>query len=89
MQKQVHVIFSGRVQGVGFRFSTMSIARHLSVRGWVRNLAGSSVELVADGEEKVLQDFIRRIEGEFSGCISDRDVQWSDATGEFQRFEIR
>ena len=44
------VVFSGRVQGVGFRFTCQSLARGFDVAGYVRNLADGRVELVAEGE---------------------------------------
>ncbi|MBL8829940.1 MAG: acylphosphatase, partial [Planctomycetaceae bacterium] len=43
------VLFHGRVQGVGFRVTTRSIAQRFAVTGWVRNLPDGSVELLAEG----------------------------------------
>lgn len=56
-----HVIFDGRVQGVGFRYTVMDLARGFDVRGWVRNLPAGSVELLAAGEEDEVRAFIREI----------------------------
>lgn len=89
MYKRVHLTFRGRVQGVGFRYTSESIAGILGVSGWVKNVAGGDVELVAEQEECVLYDFMRRLEDEFSGYIKDKQADWSQATGEFKDFRIR
>ena len=56
-----HVIFEGRVQGVGFRYAVKELARGFDVCGWVKNLADGTVELQAMGEAGELTDFIREI----------------------------
>lgn len=55
------VIFEGRVQGVGFRYTVKELARGFEVRGWVKNLPDGSVELLAVGEEGEVAEFIREI----------------------------
>lgn len=55
------VIFEGRVQGVGFRYTVKDLARGFDVCGWVRNLPDGSVELQAMGEADELDAFIREI----------------------------
>lgn len=89
MQKRVHVIFSGMVQGVGFRCTSESIAASLGVSGWVKNVSGGEVEIMAEQEEGILNDFLRRLEDEFGGYIKDKQVDWFNATGEFKGFQIR
>ena len=59
------VIFKGRVQGVGFRYTAQDYAQGLGLLGWVRNLADGSVQLVAEGEEEVVLDLIKKIEARF------------------------
>lgn len=61
-----HVIFEGRVQGVGFRYTVKELARGFEVCGWVKNLPDGSVELLAAGEAGELADFIREITEESS-----------------------
>jgi acylphosphatase len=87
--KRYTVRFAGRVQGVGFRYSTLSIARRYDVTGYVRNCPDGHVELVAEGSPRELDEFLHEVRDHFSGNIRDerRDVQ--DASGEFTGFDIR
>ena len=55
------VIYEGRVQGVGFRYTVKDIARGFDVCGWVKNLPDGSVELQAMGEPGELDDFLLEI----------------------------
>jgi len=55
------VIYSGRVQGVGFRYTCKDIARGYDVTGSVRNLADGTVELVASGVSEEVEDFLDEI----------------------------
>ncbi|RLG16203.1 acylphosphatase [Nanoarchaeota archaeon] len=47
----------GRVQGVGFRFSTKLVAKRLGIKGWVRNLPDGSVEVLAEGDK--MEEFLK------------------------------
>ncbi|MDP2905642.1 MAG: acylphosphatase [Candidatus Omnitrophota bacterium] len=89
MQKQVQVFYSGRVQGVGFRFTAVSLAEKSGVKGFVRNLDDGRVEVLAEAEEKNLEDFLAQVSREFSSYISDAQVSWSEPGGKFKQFEIR
>jgi acylphosphatase len=88
MKKQIHVYYTGRVQGIGFRFTAEDIARDLGVCGWVKNLRDGKVELVAEAGEEILKDFLERINKYFSRYIQDIDVQWQEAKVEFKGFGI-
>ena len=88
MKKQLHAYYSGRVQGVGFRFTTETIARELGVAGWVKNLHGGRVEILAEAEEDTLKEFLGRINHYFSRYILDTQIQWQQASGEFGEFTI-
>lgn len=89
MVKQVHLYYTGRVQGIGFRFTAEDIARDLGIVGWVRNLRDGRVEIVAEAEEDTLKNFLGRVNQYFSHYIQDTDVEWRAATGEFKDFGIR
>ena len=58
------VIFEGRVQGVGFRYTVKDLSRGFDVCGWVKNLADGSVELQVMGEKDEVDSFIREISEE-------------------------
>ena len=83
------VLFHGRVQGVGFRYTTASIARRYPVLGFVRNLSDGSVELVAEAEPSVLDQFVADIVSEFAGKIRRQDVHAMDSDEVFDNFETR
>ena len=58
------VIFEGRVQGVGFRYTVKDLARGFDICGWVKNLAEGSVELQVMGETGEVELFIKEITSE-------------------------
>jgi acylphosphatase len=81
--------YSGRVQGVGFRYATQSIARRYPVAGYVRNLPGGGVELVAEGVPHEMDAFLSEVRERFFSNIRDERSDVQPATGEFSGFEIR
>ena len=58
MNKQLHLIITGRVQGVFFRHHTKKLAKKLNFMGWIRNNPDGTVELIAEGEEEKLKQLI-------------------------------
>lgn len=87
--KRVNAFYSGRVQGVGFRFTAEAVARDLGIVGWVKNLRDGRVEVLAEGEEATLKEFLEKIAREMSSYIRHAEVSWEPATGEFNDFGIR
>jgi len=87
--KRVHVLYSGRVQGVGFRFTAEAIARKFKVNGWASNLRDGRVEIVAEAEEAELKDFLGRIGEDMSRYITGAEISWEEPTGEFKGFAIK
>lgn len=88
MEKQVRVYYIGRVQGVGFRFTTQDLANALGIAGRVKNLSDGRVEIRAEAEEELLKDFLKKIFSYFSRYIQDVQTQWLDATGEYKDFRV-
>jgi acylphosphatase len=72
------VYYEGRVQGVGFRFTTKQLARGFEVTGWVRNLADGRVELCAVGEPVEVAAFLRELEEESALAGNIRGAERSD-----------
>ena len=90
MQKQMHAFFKGMVQGVGFRYSTERIARKFQVSGFVCNCEDGRVELMVEGEEEELQDFLKAITHSHLGMfIRDKQVEWKEFENRWQRFEVK
>ncbi|HEY7315707.1 MAG TPA: acylphosphatase [Gemmataceae bacterium] len=82
------VVYSGRVQGVGFRYTTQGLAAGHAVAGHVRNLPTGEVELVAEGESDAVAAFLAAVERRMAHYITNAMVQ--DAAPSGQRgFHIR
>ena len=80
----------GRVQGVGFRFFAERVADRLGVVGFVRNLPTGGVEVVAEGDEEVLQQLLAALsKGPPAAEVSEVKAHWLPATGEFREFGVR
>ncbi|MGA9452229.1 MAG: acylphosphatase [Verrucomicrobiia bacterium] len=83
------ILYSGHVQGVGFRYSAKTAATGFEIAGIVRNLADGRVELTAEGARAELEAFRQAIRGAgLAGFIRDENVTWSEAQDEFHGFEI-
>ncbi|HXY33022.1 MAG TPA: acylphosphatase [Planctomycetaceae bacterium] len=81
-------LFFGRVQGVGFRYTTAGLARECGVLGYVRNRSDGSVELVAQGAEVDVDWLVTHLDAHFAGYIERRTVEdWPGET--FAGFEVR
>ncbi len=80
---RVHVLVSGRVQGVGFRYFTARWARRLGLAGFVRNLPDGRVEVVAHGERGALEQLVGALRsGPPGASVRGVRVEWSDAPGD-------
>ncbi len=77
------------MQGVGFRWQAREAAQQLGLNGWVRNLADGRVELVAEGEDDLLEELMHRIStGPLSSYITDYNKRDDPYRGDFSSFDI-
>ena len=83
-----HLRISGRVQGVGFRYSMSEEAERLGVTGWVRNRRDGSVEVVVDGAMDAVDAMLAWARRGPRGS-SVTEVEVSEIPGSFDRFELR
>ena len=82
-------IIKGRVQGVGFRFFTVQVARLTGVVGTVGNLPDGSVEAIAEGSTANLAAFLREIErGPSYARVTSVDEQEMQPTNRYKSFEV-
>jgi len=88
MKKQLHLFYSGRVQGIGFRYTVRDIASGLKVCGWVKNLSDGRAEVLAEAEEDALGNLLEQVNAHFSRYIKEVTVEWHPASGEFRDFQI-
>lgn len=82
------VIYNGRVQGVGFRYTTRRIAQAYTVTGFVRNLDDGSVELLVEGSPAEIDRLVAEIADVMGNNIGSTKTSNSAATGQFAEFEI-
>lgn len=88
-RRRLEIFYSGRVQGVGFRYTAKTVATGFELSGTIRNLPDGRVELIAEGARAELEAFRAAIRDEgLAGFIRDEQVTWADAKNEFRGFEI-
>ena len=83
------VVYHGRVQGVGFRYTTASIARRFPIVGYVRNLSNGTVELIAESDFASLRDFLNQIDEALRDNICNAEVSDVDWDEELHGFRVR
>jgi acylphosphatase len=85
----MQILYSGTVQGVGFRYTVKTVATGFEVTGAVRNLPDGRVELVAEGVKDELEAFREAIrDAGLQHFIKSEDATWAEAKSEFRGFEI-
>ena len=90
MKSNLHVIISGRVQGVWFRASTKQQAEKLGLTGWVKNTDNGQVEAVFEGEDEKLDEIINWChKGPSLSKVEKVDIKKQKPTNAFDDFSIK
>ena len=87
IRQRIH--FFGNVQGVGFRYTTCSMARGFAVTGFVRNRSNGSVELAVEGESDEVERFLESLRERMGNHIDREETITEPASGTFGGFGIR
>ena len=82
------VFFSGRVQGVGFRYSTLQVAKEYEVSGYVKNLADGRVQLEVEGRAEEVTAFIDSLEQRMHGYVRKTERSADKRVAQFNGFTI-
>jgi acylphosphatase len=83
-----HIIFSGNVQGVGFRFTANRMAGRHQLTGYVRNLSDGTVEMLAQGKAEDIDDCIKDIKGSLRGYVRDVEIEKVPPNPKYTDFTI-
>lgn len=89
MMSRAHIIVTGRVQGVSYRYFVRQTARRLGLTGRVKNLPDGRVEILLEGNRERIEDLIRELpEGNSLASVRHINTEWETCTGEFNDFYI-
>lgn len=83
------VFFTGRVQGVGFRYTTLQVAKEFEVAGYVRNLPDGRVQLEAEGSAEEVGNFVAAVEERMHGYIRKTERSQTRRAPQFTGFSIK
>jgi len=90
MQVRVHVVVSGLVQGVGFRYYVYNKAISLTLTGYVRNLFSGDVEIEAEGNRSLVEEFIKQVKvGPRAAHVTNMKIEWIKCTETQSGFEVQ
>ena len=90
LERRLHAVVLGRVQGVGYRATTLDEARRLGLAGWVRNRVDGRVEVLAEGAEAKLNLFLAYLHrGPLGAHVSSVAADWDDAQGAPMPFQFK
>jgi acylphosphatase len=85
-----HLLISGLVQGVGYRWFVMRKANEYNLKGYARNLYTDDVEVEVEGDKRLISEFIKELRiGPRSAHITDIKIQWGDYQGKYKNFDIK
>jgi acylphosphatase len=87
---RAHIIVSGMVQGVFFRYTMKQVASRYNACGWVKNLPEGQVEAVLEGNPSDVKEIIEWArQGPSGAVVKDIEVKWENYSGEFRDFSIK
>lgn len=88
-QAAVRAVVTGLVQGVGYRYYAVGEARKLGLIGYVKNLPDGNVEVYAEGERGVLEEFLKSMRvGPVAADVSGVQAEWAKPSGRYKSFSI-
>jgi acylphosphatase len=88
--EELKAILKGRVQGVGFRYFTVKEAERLGLKGYVKNLPGGEVEIVAQGDKDSLKKLVSRVkEGPSAAVVKDVNTNYRPLQREYAGFNVK
>jgi len=86
----LHVVISGHVQGVFFRAFVLERALELGLRGYVRNLSGNGVEVLAEGDKERLEKLLEYLKlGPPAAKVGRVTIKWEEFSGRYSEFKIK
>jgi acylphosphatase len=89
-ERRLHAVVHGRVQGVGYRATTLDEARRLGLAGWVRNRVDGKVEVLVEGAEAKLNLFLAYLNrGPLGAHVTSVVADWDDAQGAPMPFQFK
>jgi acylphosphatase len=90
MEIRAHVVVSGLVQGVGFRYFAFHRANHLGLVGYVRNSFSGEVEIEIEGDRSLIEEFIKEVKvGPRVAQVKDLKIEWLECENSHKSFVIR
>lgn len=90
MKQELHLLVSGRVQGVSYRANAAAMAQRLCLAGWVRNLPDGRVELLAQGDDKSLKSLLAWAhQGPMMARVEHVEARWGEPAQNLAGFEVR
>ncbi len=89
MDVGAHIIVSGMVQGVGYRYFVSRTARRMNLTGWVKNLPNQEVEIEVEGPKGLIESLIKELStGNSWAVVRNVDVNWGKPAGQYSSFDI-
>lgn len=83
-----HIIFTGYVQGVGFRFTAHRIANRHQLTGFVRNAPDGTVEMLVQGQPEQINDCIKDLQDSFAGFLRETQIEEIPPNPRYTTFNI-